>query len=106
MPKKVFTAPDGTRVEDEAVEVEPVAISCEELIIWEYDDPELALRRVVLDPHGVKLWKAVHARDSQGHPLMSFEPHFEAEPREDYDAAERKEPPQGYENGNGREGTT
>jgi len=85
MPKREFITPEGERVEDEAVEVEPVSISCEELIIWEYDDPELALRRVVLDPHGVKLWKAVHARDKQGYPLMSFEPRFEAEPRLDLD---------------------
>jgi hypothetical protein len=90
MTKKTFVTPDGRRVEDEAVEVEPVAISCEELVIWEYDDPELSLRRVVLDPHGVRLWKAVNERDDDGHPLMSFEPHFEAEPWdvEDFDEGE------------------
>jgi len=88
MPRKVFVTPDGSRVEDEAVEVEPVSVSCEELIIWEYADPDLSLKRVILDPQGVKLWKAVHETDRDGHPLMSFEPRFEAEPREEYAAGE------------------
>ncbi len=83
MPKREFITPEGERVEDDAVEIEPTAIHCEDLIVWEYDDPDLALRRVILDPYGVKLWKAVNVRDRQGYPLVSFEPCFEAEPRED-----------------------
>jgi len=82
MSRKVFITPEGARVEDEAVEVEPISINHDELIVWEYADPELSLRRVILDPQGVKLWKAVNEKDSQGYPLMSFEPRFEAEPRE------------------------
>jgi len=84
MPRKVFIAPDGTRVEDEAIEVDPVLVNCEELIIWEYADPDLSLKRVILDPQGVKLWKALNETDNEGYPLMSFEPRFEAEPQEEY----------------------
>jgi len=83
MPQKVFTTPEGTQVEDDAVEVEPVSVSNEEPIVWEYDDDELALQRVVLHPDGVRLWKAVHEMDSEGNPLMTFEPHFEAESHDD-----------------------
>ena len=86
MPKKVFVTPEGTRVEDEAVEVEPAVVTSEELIIWEYEDEQLSLKRVILDPPGVKLWKAVNETDPEGHPLMSFEPGFEAEPRENDEA--------------------
>jgi len=83
MPQKVFTTPEGTQVQDEAIEVEPIAVSNQEPIVWEYDDDELALKRVVLHPDGVRLWKAVHEMDGEGNPLMTFEPHFEAESRDD-----------------------
>lgn len=82
MPRKVFTTPEGTQVEDEAVEVRPIAVNNEDPIVWEYDDKELVLKRVILDPQDVKLWKAVNEMDAEGHPLMSFEPSFEAEPRD------------------------
>ena len=88
MPKKTFVTPEGKRVEDEAVEVDPVAITSEELIIWEYEDAGLSLKRVILDPQGVKLWKAVHETDDKGLPLMSFEPSFEAEPWEEDEVEE------------------
>ncbi len=84
MPRKVFITPEGARVEDEAIEVEPISITAEDVILWEYDDPDLSLKRVILDPRAVRLWKAVHETDHQGYPLMSFEPGFEAEPREEY----------------------
>jgi hypothetical protein len=92
MPKKIFITPEGQRVEDEAVEVEPSLVTVEEPIIWEYEDEDLSLQRVILDPHGVKLWKAMHETDGQGYPLMSFEPGFEAEPREKNGAEEMEEP--------------
>lgn len=88
MPRKVFVAPDGTRVEDEAVEVAPNRITSDDLIMWEYDDSTLSLKRVILDPQGVRLWKAVHEKDHDGYPLMSFEPGFEAEPREGVESEE------------------
>jgi len=86
MLRKTFITPEGKRVEDEAVEVAPAAITSEELIIWEYEDAELSLKRVILDPLEVKLWKAVHETDGQGYPLMSFEPGFEAEPWDEDEA--------------------
>jgi hypothetical protein len=84
MSRKVFITPEGARVEDEAVEVEPISVNHDELIVWEYADPELSLKRVILDPQGVKLWKALNEKDNEGHPLMSFEPRFEAEPQEEH----------------------
>lgn len=87
MPKKVFTTPEGTQVEDEAVEVELSSVSIDEPVVWDYDDPELTVRRVILDPQGVRLWKARNEMDRQGTPLMSFEPHFDAVPRKEYETS-------------------
>ncbi len=78
--KKVFLTPEGESIEDEAIEVEPILVTHREPIVWEYEDEELTLKRVILFPEGVKLWKALNERDSQGSPLMSFEPKFDAQP--------------------------
>lgn len=78
--RKIFLTPEGDSIEDEAVEVPPSVISYQEPVVWQYEDDELTLRRVILYPHGVKLWKAVNETDSNGSPLMSFEPSFDAQP--------------------------
>ena len=83
--RKVFFTPDGEGIEDEAIEVQPVVITHQEPIVWEFDDETLSLKRVILHPRGVKLWKAVSETDSNGSPLMSFEPSFDAQPWTDID---------------------
>lgn len=78
--KKIFLTPEGQSIEDEAVEVEPMLVTHEEPVVWEYQDEELTVKRVVLYPQGAKMWKAVSQKDDNGKPLMSFEPSFDAEP--------------------------
>jgi hypothetical protein len=81
MPRKRFTLADGTQVEDEAIEVKPSSVSHAELIIWEYDDPEVPVSMIILDPQGVRLWKAQTERDPRGKPLLMFEPRFAVDSR-------------------------
>jgi len=80
--RRIFLTPEGGSVEDDAVEVEPILVTHEEPVVWEYQDNDLTVKRVVLHPQGAKMWKAVNEVDTKGNPLMSFEPSFDAEPLE------------------------
>ena len=78
--RRIFLTPEGESIEDEAIEVEPMLVTHEEPVVWEYQDEELTVKRVVLYPQGAKMWKAINEKDANGKPLMSFEPSFDAEP--------------------------
>jgi hypothetical protein len=81
MEKRIFFTPEGDGIQDDAIEVEPMLVTHEEPIVWEYNDEELTVRRIVLHPQGARMWKAVNEVDEDGNPLMSFEPSFDAVPK-------------------------